>query len=154
MGFRENQRNLIARLHRPVYLWKLARWIADEKILRHAMTRKAIKIDGHRWNPPTWPYIEPMKDAKADQLRKDSGQISDRILQAERGRDWDDVAAEIPADNARLIVAAIKQADLIRKAHPEMAGKLDWHELLPRNMRKGPDQPAAATAEKSREAVA
>ena len=154
MGFRENQRNLIARLHRPVYLWKLARWIADDKILRFATTRRRIKIDGHGWAPPTWPYIEPMKDAKADQLRMDSGQTSNRRLQAERGRDWDDVAAEIPADNAKLIVAAIKKAEEIRKDHPEMAGDIDWHELLPRNMRKGPAQPAAATAEKSREAVA
>jgi len=113
IGFREMQQRLIERLYRPTYVWKLRQWHADDSAIRRAAMRSGIDVFAHNWNPPTWPYIEPLKDAQADSHRLENGLISPRRLHAERGQDWDDVAAEIVEDRAIIISLAIAKADEI-----------------------------------------
>ena len=114
MGFRGNQKRLGQQFHSPVYQWKLRQWISEDPALRTAAERLGKKFFSHTWRPPTWPYIEPMKDAAADLLRVRNALTSQRRRAAERGMDWDVLTDEICADNAKLI----------RKAH-ETAVKLN-----------------------------
>jgi hypothetical protein len=86
-----------------------------------------VQLFGHKWNPPGWPYIQPKEEAEADALRLKEGLISPRRLQAERGRDWDDVASEIIEDRAMLFSKAIEKAEELETAYPD-AG-IDWREL-------------------------
>lgn len=129
--FRRNQRWLIVRFHRPVYLWKVRQWLSEDKELRTAATRLTLSGDSifaHRWNPPTWPYIEPLKDAKADISRLEGGLISPRRLFAERGRDYTEVAQEIVEDNGLKIELAIERAEQINKRYPD--AMIDWREII------------------------
>lgn len=135
IGFRANQRWLIERLHRPVYEWLVERWI-DESEELGVMARLLVEQTGdpraylrHGWNAPSWPYIEPLKDASADLLRVRNCLTSPRRLHAERGRDWETIASETIEDNA----FAIRRA---REAALDLNGKIDdgnpvhWRELL------------------------
>lgn len=125
MGFRDNQANLIARFHRPVYRWKVRQWLSEQpEWERLAGVRDVF---GHRWNPPSWPYIEPYKDAQADALRLDKNLTSPRRLQAERGREWKAVARELVEDRALLIRGALEQATGLEGEFPGCG--VTWRDL-------------------------
>ncbi|MFQ5493773.1 MAG: phage portal protein [Phycisphaerae bacterium] len=131
IGFREIQDWMVAKFYRPVYLWKLSQWVQDDV---DGLRTDATRLDGtggdvmgHRWGRPTWPYIEPLKDAQADTLRIKSGLISPRRMHAERGRDYNEVFRELIEDRSLLISAAIEEAQRINARNPEAA--VDWREL-------------------------
>jgi len=126
VGFRAIQKWMIERFYEPLYQWKMRQFALDDDVLAF-LQKSDVDFLAHRWNPPSWPYIEPAKDAKADQTRLDSRLISQRRVHAERGRDWDEVSAEIVEDNAQHVGRAILRADEINTAHPDAA--LDWREL-------------------------
>lgn len=128
MGFRGNQRMLINRLHRPVYLWKLVEWLDDPGLARLAAA-EGVRPARHRWNPPSWTYIEPLKDASSDLLRVRNALISPRRLHAERGRDWTEVANEIVEDNAMAIRIAMEAASALN-AGAKDGQPVHWRELL------------------------
>lgn len=128
MGFRRNQRSLIRRLHRPCYYWKLRQWIEEDTQLRGAAERLGKDFFKHAWNPPTWPYIEPLKDASADLLRVRNALISPRRLHAENGIEWEGLADEIVEDNAYAIIRAKTKAAEINKQFTE--DPVHWRELL------------------------
>lgn len=128
MGFRHNQRWLIDRFHRPVYRWKVRQWLAEDPALRVAANRPGVDIFGHKWNRPEWPYIQPLDDASTDLLRQRNVLSSPRRIQAERGRDWEEIALETIEDNAFAIVAAKKKAAQINKRFPE--DPVHWRELV------------------------
>lgn len=128
-GFRRLQRLLIGRFHSPVYLWKLHQWIAEDAALRSQVGKGDVEnIFRHVWHPPTWPYIEPLKDATADLLRVRNGLISPRRLQAERGRDWEEVSTETIEDNANAIRKAKDAAAALNQEYPD--DPVHWRELL------------------------
>jgi lambda family phage portal protein len=133
LGFRSFQKWLVSAYHRRVYLWKLASWVREDGALRKLAGRSDVRLTRHRWNPPSWPYIEPHKDANADAVRLNNRLISPRRVHAERGRDFEEVAAEIVEDNALIVTAAIERAEQINEAHP--AAKVDWRELAAFNMK-------------------
>lgn len=125
IGFRRNQRQLIQRLLRPVYLWKLHEWTAADPVLRAAAAR--VNITAHAWQPPTWPYIEPWKDADADRLRLESNLISPRRLYGERGYEWETIVDEIVADRAYLVRTAAAEAESIARQFPGV--DVTWRDL-------------------------
>jgi capsid protein len=98
--------------------------------LRHARSRRGVRVDifAHVWHPPTWQYIEPLKDAQADALRIDKNLTSPRRLQAERGHDWRTIAKEIVADRVALIETALEAAADLNSRYPEAL--IDWRELV------------------------
>lgn len=110
LGFRRNQKALIRRFHSPVYRWKVRQWLGDDPAMRTVAGKSTIKILGHRFNPPSWPYIEPLKDAAADLLRTRNALISHRRRAHERGMDWNELSTEIVEDNAELIRKAHEKA--------------------------------------------
>jgi lambda family phage portal protein len=156
MGFQWNQRWLAQKLHGPVYRWQVRRQLEAGK-LGEAAARlaKTGKLFAHKWNFPTWPYINPLQDAQADSHRQDNMLASPRQIHAERGRDHDDVVRETVEDNAKAIRAAIEAAQVIEK---ETTVKVDWRDVLGRPANRtqtattnvdeegNPKQPGAGTS--------
>ena len=54
-----------------------------------------------KWLPPSWPWVDPMKDANAAILEMGANLRSRSEVIAERGYDAEEVDAEIAADKAR-----------------------------------------------------
>jgi capsid protein len=127
MGFKQNQRRLTQQWHRPIYARKLRQWIAEDTALRSASERTGIAIFDHRWNPPTWPYIQPLQDASADLVRTRNALISQRRRCAERGMEWGDLSTEIVEDNAELIEKAFQKADELNQKYPGL--NVTWREI-------------------------
>src|SRR5688500_6067500 len=96
LGFKTNRQSMIRRFHKPVYRMKLQQWTEEDPTLAAAAERLGPAFWNHRWHTPTWPYIDPMKEANA--LRISSGLASERQIAAEDGRDYDDIIAEHVAD--------------------------------------------------------
>jgi lambda family phage portal protein len=127
IGFRRLQRRLAARLHEPVYAWKLRQFAAEDPALRTRLDDP--KLFAHRFCFPRWPYIQPMEDAAADLIRQRNLLASPRMVAAERGYDWDDVVQETVSDNAQAILAAKKKAVEINAAQPDDS-PVQWREVL------------------------
>ncbi|HUX15248.1 MAG TPA: phage portal protein [Phycisphaerae bacterium] len=130
MGFREIQRWLAGAFHRPVYRFKVRQWLAEDAALAKLAAQLGPKMFAHRWNPPTWAYIEPLKDGQADLLQVRNALTSPRRLHARRGADWDEVFTEIIADNSAAITAAKTAAAGINKQFPDDDAPVHWREIL------------------------
>jgi capsid protein len=128
-GFKTNQTNLQNRLHRPVYEFKLRQWIAEDRALQAAAKASGVDIFGHRWNAPTWQYIDPVSDAQGDALRIQNALTSPRRLHAEGGRDWEEIADEIVADMSYAVTKAKVKAQQINAALKDGA-PVHWRELI------------------------
>jgi capsid protein len=113
MRMRWIQQALIARLHRPVYEWKVRQWIASDPTIGRMVGQSGINPLRHRWNAPGWAYIEPLKDASADVYQLANSINSPRRIQAARGRDWDDVYRELIDDVASAIAYAHEKAEAL-----------------------------------------
>lgn len=127
LGFRDIQKWMIGQFYRPVYEWKLRQWLATDPKMRAFASRIGVDIFAHEWHPPGWSYIEPWKDAQADNLRIKGGLSSLRRIHAERGRDWDNVSTEIVEDRAKLVRKALAEAGLINTEYPD--ARVNWREL-------------------------
>ena len=130
LRFRQIQDLLIKKFHTPVYRWWLAQRATrpENRALLQRIQSAASKIFDHRWNPPQFPYIEPLTDAQADDLQQSSCLNSRRRLHAARGRDWSEVSAEIVADNGQLIRRSIQEALAINQEFP--TARVDWREIV------------------------
>jgi capsid protein len=98
IGYRYEQRRRIAQFNTPVYRWRVRRRMASDPAVANAAKRQGIDIFGHEWNPPDWPYIQPLHDAQANALRLQTGQVSLRRFHAEIGSDFETFATENVAD--------------------------------------------------------
>lgn len=125
--FRWIQRWLIQRFHMPVYRWRVRRMIQSDAALAGRLKSGTIKLFNHKWNPPTWRYIEPSKDAKADELRLDKNLISNRRRAAEQGMDWDELRKECVDDRVQLFEYAQERAVELQKKHKDM--DVTWRDL-------------------------
>jgi len=134
--FRRIQRWMTGCFHRPVYEWKLRQWLDpessefDETLARLVASAGEADLFAHRWNPPTWAYIEPLKDASGDLIRVRNALISPRRLHAERGRDWDEIAREIVEDNAAAIRMARQTAGKLNQEFEGDGQDVHWRELI------------------------
>lgn len=151
LGFRNRQKMLVDRYHTPVYRWKLGHFLDNSPALRKRAKALGPAAYWHTWQPPSWPYIEPLKDAGADLLLESNGMSSMRRIQAEKGIDNDDLQDEIIADRVKGIRKAKTAASAL---NAEFSGEdpVHWRELLPLpvsegvkvNITAGGDEPAAA----------
>lgn len=128
LGFQLNQRAIYERMVRPIYEWQVRRWIQQDAEIRRAADVMGAGIFKHAAGYPTWPYVEPLKDASADLLQTRNALISQRRRCARRNLDWDDLSTEIVEDNAKLIRKAQETADAI---NGEFKGRINitWREL-------------------------
>lgn len=125
--FRQMQDGQIRRLHTPVYRWQVRRWLAEDASARTIAEQSTVNVYGHRWGAPRWPYIEPMKDATADDMRITRNLASARQVFAERGNEYDEAVGEIIADRVLLIRRACEQAEELNGKYPW--AKIDWREI-------------------------
>lgn len=130
LRFRQIQEWFVRKFHTPIYRWWLSQLAVrpGHEMLRARIVANDSNIFFHRWNPPQFPYIEPFKDTQTDDLQQSSCLNSRRRIQAARGRDWDEVSAEIVADNSLLIERAIEAAAIINRKYTT-AG-VDWREIV------------------------
>jgi lambda family phage portal protein len=129
IGFKEIQRHFTAQFHRNVYLFKMRQWIAEDAVLRNAAAKIGAVIFKHRWNSPTWPYIEPEKDVRTDSIRLDYCLTSPRRLHAERGNEWSEIVSEAVQDNALAVQIAKQSAIEINKKFDD-DDPVGWRELI------------------------
>ena len=122
LGFRSNQLRAIRRFHKPYIRFKMfKRAERDESFnrkLQRSLDRPKAKGNVFRgkWNPPAWPYIEPVKDATADLIRDANSLISPRRRCQERGHDWNEIATEMVDDRFEALdYAATRAGELIEK---------------------------------------
>ncbi len=127
-GFRDMQTWMVNFHNRPIYMWRMRYLIATDPFVAAAYAKIGDKIFQHRWNAPSWAYIQPLDDASADLLRVQNGLISPRRLHAERGRDWEEIYTETVEDNGWAIAAALKRAEELNKEFP--GANIHWRELL------------------------
>ena len=161
LQFRRNQRSRIARFYRPYWHWKVRGWLRDDPALLRAYkrTRKPIDPFRHRWQPASWPYIEPTKDALADFMRGANSLDARRTIAAERGGDLDTIQRLNIQDNAKGIADAIEMAAELNTAGGFQKGDpgfVTWQQVWQPPMAQGvtqswsaelggaPDEPAAA----------
>lgn len=93
-SFRQMQSWLVEQFHQEVYWWKVRQWLATDETVQEAFLG-GVDIFAHKWHPPTWAYIEPNKDAQADDLIISRGLSSRRRVLAARGMQYDAVIKEI-----------------------------------------------------------
>lgn len=151
IGWKRNQRLLRTRFHTPVYQWKLRQWMAADEGFAKRMSRSTIQPFKHVWNSPSWPYIEPTKDAQADIMRLSGGLTSPRRLHAERGDDVDQLARETIADNAYRIRLARTEAQKINSEFEDDGTPVHWRELLSLPLPDGFTITAAANTNQQQE---
>lgn len=126
-GFRRNQRWLMDHFHTPLWVWKLRQFIRSDPKLRAKARELGSAFFSHQWNAPRWPYIQPLQDAQADQLRQNALLASPRRIHAERSQDWEDIIAETVEDNAHAIAAAIEARN---KLNAQYQTDIHWREVL------------------------
>ena len=127
IGWRRNQATMIKKYINPIYRWRVRAALNSSRAIRAAAARQGANLYAANYNPPTWPYIQPLQDAKADELKADKWLNSRRRIQAERGRVWADLAGEIVDDNVLLIRHAI---DAATKINDETGAGLTWLDVL------------------------
>ena len=135
-GFVADQMNLMRRLHRPAYEWKVAQWAEEDAAIKKFLDSKTVNIFAHNWNLPTWSYIEPVADAKGDITQLQGALTSPRRLHNARGNDWDDVKTEIIEDNGSAISEAMTAAIELNNQFPTQP-QVTWRDLIPLPMPAG-----------------
>jgi capsid protein len=135
-GFVADQMNLMRRLHRPAYEWKVAQWAEEDPAIKKFLDAKKVNIFAHNWNLPTWSYIEPVADAKGDITQLQGALTSPRRLHNARGNDWDDVKTEIIEDNGSAISEAMTAAIELNNQFPNQP-QVTWRDLIPLPMPAG-----------------
>ncbi len=127
LGFKRNQRWHRNKFCRPTYIWKVRQFIAQDRTIRQAAAKIGKDIFLHRWNLPTWPYVNPLQDMQADALEVEKRLTSPRRSSAKRGIEYIDLITEVVADNELAITKAIEGAKRIQK---NTGQAVDFHELL------------------------
>ena len=135
-GFVAEQINLMTRLHKPVYEWKVSQWLEKDPALKRAAAKSDVNVFAHKWNLPTWSYIEPVADAEGDAVQLKNALTSRRRLHAARGNEWEEVSEEIVADNAYAIQRAIEKANELNMKYPSGV-KINWRDLIQLPMGEG-----------------
>ena len=128
-GYRNNQNRLMRRFHSPMYKIKVRQWIAEDPLIRGAYNALGDNLFNHVWHPPRWPYIEPLKDAKTEELQLARNLASRTEIAKGKGHDVDVQDKEIVTDNGRLIRMAKEEAKSINKDYPDDA-PVAWTDVL------------------------
>lgn len=119
-GFRRNQRRLVTKFHCPYMRFKLLKRAEREPAIKKlvvASQRKNadVNIFSHWWQPPSWPYIQPVEDATANLIRDTSMQTSPRRRCQEQGVEFYEIATETAEDRFFAWEQAIDKVERAKK---------------------------------------
>jgi lambda family phage portal protein len=137
MGFRRRQQCLASQFHTEVYNWKVRQWITSSDAMYSKYKSLGNLVFKHTWGMPSWPYVDPYKDASADLLQMRNGLMSPRRIQANKGCDHAEIVKETTEDNALVIESAITEADGINARHPDLREPIHWREVMSLPMPEG-----------------
>jgi capsid protein len=125
-GFIGIQQWLINHEAKQIVRWfLLAQQLKDKQYLA-AEQRLGPNYFHHHWQAPAWPYIEPNKDASADDLQARTGLSSRRRLAANRGVKYADEIVHATEDIGVAIRAAMEEADEINGEFPNADPPVSW----------------------------
>lgn len=92
---------VVFQLCRPVWD-RFMRWqVMQGKVSARALMDPASGLSTAKWLPPAWPWVDPLKDARAAIMEMDANLRSRADIIAERGYDAEEIDRQIAADNAR-----------------------------------------------------
>ncbi|KPK71192.1 MAG: hypothetical protein AMJ84_06515 [Acidithiobacillales bacterium SM23_46] len=128
-GFRRQQRLTANRFYTPIYEFQVRHWAATDSALRRRLTQDPARVLVHEFNPPVWPYIQPVDDSMAATIQMRTGQTSLRRFHASRGSDWDLISTEQVEDSALAIRKAKLAAQEINAEFDDGA-PVHWRELI------------------------
>jgi len=100
-SFRCSQRRLIARILRPIWRWKI------KSFVREGLLEERPDMLSHRWIPPGWPYLDPVKEAQGQLLSLDMGTTTLSEIAASLGMDWEQLL-----EQRKLEIAKMREAGL------------------------------------------
>lgn len=128
--FQQMQAGYRTKFHRRTYRWKVRQWLKTDIWLQDAMLG-GLDVFAHNWNPRAWDYIEPHKDAAADELAIRGAHNSRHNLFAKRGHSYDDVMPQVFEElESELDEALAITERLNAKYEGKQIGKpLDWREV-------------------------
>jgi len=130
--YSELQTWLIDELYRPVFEWLVRRWVREDATLAAAVDDASVDVFAHSWNRPVWPYIDPLKDATADNVQLSNGHESPVRYHAKRhGRDFDEFYIETVNAYGDAIEFAMARAEEINARFPTHPTTVSWQNLLP-----------------------
>lgn len=148
MRFEQIQSDIICTLHSPIYSWQVRLWAEADPAIRRMLTRSNINVFAHLWTPRGWPYVQPVTDAAADDLRTDANLCSQTERAQERGKTWKgpadykppailSQADEIVDDREYIIRRAMARTEAIQEDYPKTGTDLNWRELAYGNRKTG-----------------
>lgn len=137
LAFQDFQAWFAGVFHDEVLKWKIRQWsdprspFADPFLTRFRL--RGVDVFRHGWVFPSWPYVEPLKDATANLVDLANGMTSPRRVQAKSGRDWDVVHREGTDDRFDSIVYGKQRAQEINRLYPPMdqMDRVYWWQLSP-----------------------
>lgn len=141
--WRRKQCDMGAQLVLPAYRWQVARWLPElGRTARRLWAAGTLAKASVIWRG--WGYIDPLKDASADEKVLQNTLNSPSSLLAGRGLDYSDVARQTVKDRGLLIAEACAMADGLNQQFP--AAGISWRDCIFKS-----DAPAAATLAKTEE---
>ena len=120
LSFRRQQQRLISQFHNNWIRFKILKRAETDPAFARQVNKSGsakIQIFRGRWRPPSWPYIEPTKDATSELIRSANTLTSPRRAKAERGEDVDEIYAETIEDRANGYDGAIAKAKELIDRH-------------------------------------
>jgi hypothetical protein len=129
VGFRKFQYDMIEQFYCPIYRWKLRQWAAtDDQIAPLARGIDPRLLFRHAFIPPSWEYLDPLKDAQADSQIIDRGLDTRRAILGKRGLNIEEVDRDLINDNQSTIIFAIVGAEQLKKKYPDT--DVTWRDML------------------------
>ena len=116
--FRQLQQDMVDKFHRPIWNWKVRQWIALDQEAQRLAAVPGVSPFNHRWKVPGFPYIDPDKDAKADERQHNALINSLRRIHSARGADIDEILPEIVNDRGAFIELCIQKAQALNAKYP------------------------------------
>lgn len=94
---------------RPVWA-RFVRWqVLQGNLSAAAYQNPATGLQAAKWLPPSWPWVDPQKDARAAIMEIEANLRSRADVIAERGYDAEEIDRQIAADRARARRLGIEQ---------------------------------------------
>lgn len=128
MRFRQMQEWLVEQFHSEVYRWKVRQWLATDATLQEAFMG-GLDVFKHNWHAPAWQYIEPNKDAMADDVIVSRGLNSRRRVLARRGIDYDEMMRERFDELRSEISLSMELASELNTKYKDSGNPVDWREI-------------------------
>ncbi|MFH5805303.1 phage portal protein [Alienimonas sp. DA493] len=151
LKFAELQQWIVRGLYDPVYAWFVRRTIETNPIVNGLARKPKLDPYRHAFHAPGWSYIEPLKDAQADDLQQSRLLQSPRRIQSRRGQDWNVVSRECVDDSGYVIRLACAKAAAINDEFP--GAGVTWRDCLTIGNAVKPVTQAAPTLIEDLEAV-